>query len=132
MLPSVCRLLLTALAAHNSPELCTASILAAGSNKAVELLDVHEGRTALTIPAAHSRPVHCLALGAATPPADGNVFLSAATDGALKLWDLRQPGTAAGQCVQLWSAQPNLQQLPLDRLRALVSSMTLPENPESS
>ena len=35
------------------------------------------------------------------------MFLTAATDGALKLWDVRDPSMDRGQCVQMWTAHTN-------------------------
>ena len=35
------------------------------------------------------------------------LFLTAATDGALKLWDVRDPSASRGHCVQVWTAHTN-------------------------
>ena len=90
---------LTALAAHNvGSGLCSASLVAAGSNKVVEVVDINGHGSKLTIPAAHGRATHCISLG--NPEGGGgggDAFLTAALDGMLKLWDVRDGCTARGQ-----------------------------------
>jgi WD40 repeat protein len=100
---------LTAMTAHNvGSGLCSASLVAAGSNKAVEVIDINGHGSTLTIPAAHGRAAHCVALGNPTGGGGGgDAFLTASIDGTLKLWDVRQPCTARGQCVMLWSGHTN-------------------------
>ena len=61
----------------------------------------------VTIPEAHSRPCHSLRLaeGSAasdTPVAGHDLFISAALDGAVKLWDLR-----SASCVRRFAAHCN-------------------------
>jgi WD40 repeat protein len=106
---------LTALAAVNGTGLATRSIFVAGSSKSLELIDVNASATSgnaeitpalLCIPAAHNRPVHCIALPLSSS-VDGSTFLTTATDGAMKLWDVRCPGASRGECVQLWSSHTN-------------------------
>jgi WD40 repeat protein len=113
---------LTALAAVNGIGMATRSVLAAGSNKSLEVIDVSGeagggGGITLTIPSAHNRPVHCIALASpgASATGDGSgsggspddVFMTAATDGAIRLWDVRDPCVSRGQCVQVWTAHTN-------------------------
>lgn len=105
---------ITALAAVNGAGVASRSILVAGSNRSLELIDVNASVTSsngetsalMCIPAAHSRPVHCIALPLPATTEDSK-FLTMATDGAMKLWDVRDPCASRGQCVQLWTAHTN-------------------------
>lgn len=61
----------------------------------------------MSIPDAHERPVHVLRLfegsaSADTPLSGHEIFLSAAVDGSVKLWDLR-----AATCVRRFGAHTN-------------------------
>uniref|UniRef100_A0A8C3SY48 WD repeat-containing protein 27 n=1 Tax=Chelydra serpentina TaxID=8475 RepID=A0A8C3SY48_CHESE len=69
-------------------------ILAAGSNRTVEVFDLNAGCSAAVIPDAHSRSVHqiCQNKGSAfsTQPLEAyNLFMTTATGDGIKLWDLR-------------------------------------------
>jgi WD40 repeat protein len=68
--------------------------LLAGSNRSIEVVDLAAGRLARSLPDAHSRPVHTLAMCAPSafvshPREAHDLFASAAADGVVKLWDLR-------------------------------------------
>ncbi|KAK3285759.1 hypothetical protein CYMTET_6648 [Cymbomonas tetramitiformis] len=87
-------------------------VLCAGSNRAVEALDLGEGRWVRAIEDAHSRPVHTLVLNSASPyvnhPQEAyELFATAAVDsdgGCVKLWDLR-----TRRCVHRFSGHANRQ-----------------------
>ncbi|TFK07116.1 sialidase-2 [Platysternon megacephalum] len=69
-------------------------ILAAGSNRTLEVFDLNAGCSAAVIPDAHSRSVHqiCQNKGSAfsTQPLEAyNLFMTTATGDGIKLWDLR-------------------------------------------
>uniref|UniRef100_A0A8C8SVU9 WD repeat domain 27 n=1 Tax=Pelusios castaneus TaxID=367368 RepID=A0A8C8SVU9_9SAUR len=69
-------------------------ILAAGSNRALEVFDLNAGCSAAMIPDAHSRSVHqiCQNKGSAfsTQPLEAyNLFMTTALGDGIKLWDLR-------------------------------------------
>lgn len=76
-------------------------VLAATTDRAVHLLDAASGKVVRTIPDAHARAAHTLraptpSAAAAVPRSALDVFASAATDGAVKLWDLRDRCACAG------------------------------------
>ncbi len=82
-------------------------VLLAGSDRSIAAVDLGAGATVLDLPDAHERPVHslCLAEGSAhddAPSASRDLFLTAALDGALKLWDLR-----SAHCVRRFAAHAN-------------------------
>ncbi|CAG9466750.1 unnamed protein product [Pedinophyceae sp. YPF-701] len=99
---------ITALTAAN--RVLSHLVLAATSNRAVEVIDLAAGRTARTLPDAHARPVHTLALNDVSPYAQHaaeahELFITAAADGLVKLWDLRSQ-----RCARVFSGHANRQQ----------------------
>ncbi|XP_069786894.1 WD repeat-containing protein 27 [Narcine bancroftii] len=69
-------------------------ILTAGTNRALEVFDLNVGRSVVTVPDAHTRPVHqiCQNNGSmfSTQPSEFyNLFLTIAINDGIKLWDLR-------------------------------------------
>ncbi|NWZ25789.1 WDR27 protein, partial [Asarcornis scutulata] len=69
-------------------------VLTAGSNRALEVFDLNEGRSTAVIPEVHSRSVHqiCQNKGSAfstQQPEAYNLFLTTAVGDGIKLWDLR-------------------------------------------
>ena len=85
-------------------------LVAAGSDKSLELIDLETGGTAGAIAAAHDRPVHCVAAVEASagtagllPAEAAHLFLTAAVDGTVKLWDMR----SLRQCSMVFSAHTN-------------------------
>ncbi|CAJ1448675.1 unnamed protein product, partial [Effrenium voratum] len=80
---------LVALAANNA--VLSGTVLVASSSKRVYVWDVAAEKV-LAAASGHSRPISCLRLAqphAAAPAASMDVFYTAASDGAVKLWDLR-------------------------------------------
>ena len=75
----------------------------ASSNKAIEVVDYNANKTGRLISNAHDRPVHTIAFPSATryashPPAVHDTFVTASTDGDVKVWDLRTRAAAATLC----------------------------------
>ncbi|XP_078086766.1 WD repeat-containing protein 27 [Mustelus asterias] len=69
-------------------------VLTAGTNRALEVFDLNVGRSVVTVPDAHARPVHqiCQNNGSvfSTQPSESyNLFLTSAITDGIKLWDLR-------------------------------------------
>ncbi|XP_067901568.1 WD repeat-containing protein 27 isoform X2 [Heterodontus francisci] len=69
-------------------------VLTAGTNRALEVFDLNVGRSVVTVPDAHARPVHqiCQNNGSvfSTQPSESyNLFLTTAIMDGIKLWDLR-------------------------------------------
>uniref|UniRef100_UPI00398EF949 WD repeat-containing protein 27 isoform X2 n=1 Tax=Pristiophorus japonicus TaxID=55135 RepID=UPI00398EF949 len=69
-------------------------VLTAGTNRALEVFDLNVGRSVVTVPDAHTRPVHhiCQNNGSvfSTQPSEFyNLFLTTAVTDGIKLWDLR-------------------------------------------
>uniref|UniRef100_A0A8C3CUG0 WD repeat domain 27 n=1 Tax=Cairina moschata TaxID=8855 RepID=A0A8C3CUG0_CAIMO len=69
-------------------------VLTAGSNRALEVFDLNEGRSTAVIPEVHSRSVHqiCQNKGSAfstQQPEAYNLFVTTAVGDGIKLWDLR-------------------------------------------
>ncbi|XP_055495210.1 WD repeat-containing protein 27 isoform X1 [Leucoraja erinacea] len=69
-------------------------ILTAGTNRALEVFDLNVGRSVVTVPDVHTRPVHqiCQNNGSvfSSQPSDFyNLFLTTAVTDGIKLWDLR-------------------------------------------
>ncbi|XP_072369231.1 WD repeat-containing protein 27 isoform X3 [Scyliorhinus torazame] len=69
-------------------------VLTAGTNHALEVFDLNVGRSVVTVPDAHARPVHqiCQNNGSvfSTQPSESyNLFLTTAITDGIKLWDLR-------------------------------------------
>ena len=69
-------------------------VLLAGSDRSLAVVDLGTGALVLDLPDAHERPIHCLRLAEGSamgdaPTASRDLFLSAAPDGVVKLWDLR-------------------------------------------
>jgi hypothetical protein len=82
----------TALAAHNGA--LSHLLFAATSDRALHVLDAARGAPVASVAAAHDRPVAALRLMpasplAAHPPAAHACNLTAARDGAARLWDVR-------------------------------------------
>jgi WD40 repeat protein len=84
----------TITAAASLNEILSPTVLAAGTDKSITVFDVAHSSVCAHIADAHSRAVHCLAMNRpsnftshAAPSYD--LFLSAATDGCVKLWDMR-------------------------------------------
>ena len=95
----------TCLAAANS--FLSPIALAAGSDHTLCAIDLGVGACVCEIEEAHARPIHTLRLheGSAhgeTPSAGHDLVLSAALDGAVKLWDLR-----SASCVRKFEAHTN-------------------------
>ncbi|XP_054826140.1 WD repeat-containing protein 27 [Eublepharis macularius] len=83
---------ITSLSAVN--EFYSYIVLAAGSNRALEVFDLNAGCSAAVIPDVHSRAVHqiCQNKGSAfsTQRSEAyNIFLTTAVGDGIKLWDLR-------------------------------------------
>ena len=96
---------ITCFAAANS--FLSPLALVAGSDRSIEVVDLGTGQRILELNDAHERPVQLLRLheGSAagdTPAAGHDLFLSAALDGAVKLWDLR-----SASCVRRLGAHVN-------------------------
>jgi len=96
---------ITCFAAANS--FLSPLALIAGSDRSIEVVDLGTGQRVLELEDAHERPVQLLRLheGSAagdTPTAGHDLFLSAALDGAVKLWDLR-----SASCVRRLGAHVN-------------------------
>ncbi|XP_077203078.1 WD repeat-containing protein 27 isoform X3 [Paroedura picta] len=93
--PMASTVALTSLSAVNEfYSLMTDIILAAGSNRVLEVFDLNVGCSAAAIPDVHSRAVHqiCQNKGSAfsTQQYDAyNLFLTTAIGDGIKLWDLR-------------------------------------------
>ena len=88
----------TAVAAANA--FLSPMVLAAGSDRSLAAFDAGTGQTVLEIAGAHERPVHTISLydggrGGGDAARGCELFVTAALDGAVKLWDLRAPRTAA-------------------------------------
>ena len=88
----------TAVAAANA--FLSPMVLAAGSDRSLAAFDAGTGQTVLEISGAHERPVHTISLydggrGGGDAARGCELFVTAALDGAVKLWDLRAPRTAA-------------------------------------
>ena len=88
----------TAVAAANA--FLSPMVLAAGSDRSLAAFDAGTGQTVLEIAGAHERPVHTISLydggrGGGDAARGCELFVTAALDGAVKLWDLRTPRTAA-------------------------------------
>ncbi|XP_013050092.2 WD repeat-containing protein 27 isoform X1 [Anser cygnoides] len=69
-------------------------VLTAGSNRALEVFDLNEGRSKAVIPEVHTRSVHqiCQNKGSAfstQQPEAYNLFVTTAVGDGIKLWDLR-------------------------------------------
>ncbi|XP_072436475.1 WD repeat-containing protein 27 isoform X1 [Chiloscyllium punctatum] len=69
-------------------------VLVAGTNRALEVFDLNVGQSVVTVPDAHSRPVHqiCQNNGSVfcTQASESyNLFLTTAITDGIKLWDLR-------------------------------------------
>ena len=86
----------TDLAAHNA--FISHLAIAALTNRGVHLWDLAAGRLAAAVADAHTRPVHSLAICAATAgsPLDAGaahaaceLFATSGADGCIKLWDVR-------------------------------------------
>ena len=88
----------TAVAAANA--FLSPMVLAAGSDRSLAAFDAGTGQTVLEIAGAHERPVHTISLydggrGGGDAARGCELFVTAALDGAVKLWDLRAPRAAA-------------------------------------
>jgi len=75
-------------------------VFCATSDKFLHILDASTGTVARTLPLPHARPAHCIALPQPSvhvgiSPDAYNLFLTAATDNCICLWDLRAPSLAA-------------------------------------
>lgn len=95
----------TCVAAANS--FLSPLVLAAGTDRSLSAYDLGAGKQVLEIRDAHERPCHSLRLheGSAygeTPATGHDLVLSAAVDGAAKLWDLR-----SASCVRRFTAHVN-------------------------
>eukprot|EP00698_Gefionella_okellyi_P009607 TRINITY_DN2459_c0_g1_i4.p1 TRINITY_DN2459_c0_g1~~TRINITY_DN2459_c0_g1_i4.p1 ORF type:complete len:730 (-),score=168.58 TRINITY_DN2459_c0_g1_i4:73-2262(-) len=83
-------------------------VLCAGSNRTVSVYDAAVNKTVASFEDAHSRPVHTIAMAAASavcasiPPSQYELFATSAPDSTVKLWDLRQQ-----KCVQLLTGHTN-------------------------
>ena len=72
-------------------------VLVAGTSaKSIEIFDANAGATLRTIRDAHTRAIHRIVVNATSHYANHDkdaheLFLSAATDGCVKLWDVRSP-----------------------------------------
>lgn len=80
-----------------------------GSSRAIDIIDLAEGRTARTIEDAHARPPSRVILNAVSPfathpSAAYDLFATTAPDGLVKLWDLREQ-----RCVRTLSSHHNRQ-----------------------
>ena len=69
-------------------------VVAAASNRSLLLVDAATGSVARTIPDAHERAAHTVCLPSPSPfvaldSAHYDIFLSAASDGCIALWDIR-------------------------------------------
>jgi len=99
---------ITAFAAANN--VLSHVALVSGSNRSLEVLDLGECRPCRVIQDAHERPIHTISLHdvspfASHPAAAHELFVTAAIDTPLKLWDLRSQ-----RCVRVFAGHVNRQQ----------------------
>jgi WD40 repeat protein len=69
-------------------------VLAAGSNRGIEVFDMAVEKSVMSMNEVHSKPVHTIRLNKPSPFASVakesyDLFLTASTDNTMKLWDLR-------------------------------------------
>ncbi|XP_059842729.1 WD repeat-containing protein 27 isoform X2 [Hypanus sabinus] len=69
-------------------------VLTAGTNRALEVFDLNVGQSVVTVPDAHTRPVHQIcqnngSVFSSQPSELYNLFLTTAVTDGIKLWDLR-------------------------------------------
>ena len=96
---------ITSFAAANS--FLSSVALMAGSDRSLVAADLGTGQQVVHLPDAHDKPVHTLRLLESsaygdTPAGGHDLFLSAALDCAVKLWDLR-----SASCVRRFGAHVN-------------------------
>lgn len=80
-----------------------------GSNKSLDVYDIVSNKIARQITEAHTRQIHSITLNSAIPTGNStsseenmNLFLTAATDHSIKMWDLRSKN-----CVRMFSQHRN-------------------------
>ena len=82
-------------------------LVLAGSNKVVAVLDLETGQPTAATSAAHGRAVHRVALPTPAPNAAAaapGLFVTAAVDGTVKLWDAR---AGLEHCTAVFAAHTN-------------------------
>lgn len=75
------------------------------SNKSLMIYDVCTQKVITTYESAHDRPIHTISLNEhATTQGDCNLVLTSATDGVIKLWDIRNSNQ---KCIRRFQQHKN-------------------------